>query len=134
MTKPLAQATGQRPRRRPGDVLRTVLLCPLCGTVSFMGVAVPAKGSLRVVAYRRRSVRLECRQCRLRFSLDTAQVTDLLNRIAALDPAIPGLPPNLMYAAQAIGAVASRTKPVRWTDVLISFATDHDKDRASTRP
>ena len=103
-----------------------MLLCPLCGAVPFMGVAIPPQGSLRVVAYRRRSVRLECRECRLRFSLDTAQVTDLLNRIASLDPAVPGLPPNLMYAAQAIGAVVTRTKPVRWDDVLMSFATDRE--------
>ena len=54
----------RRPRRELGDVLSFVLHCPLCMQDSWGGP------NCRIVAYRRRSVRLECRQCGLRFSVD----------------------------------------------------------------
>lgn len=63
-----------RPKRRFGDVLRVSLCCPLCA-VEPMTAGGPV---LRVVAYRDRTVRLECRACNLRFSVDAEQAWDAI--------------------------------------------------------
>jgi transposase-like protein len=44
------------------------LSCPLCRE----------KVELRVVAYRRRSLRIECRKCELRFSIDFGSFANAL--------------------------------------------------------
>ncbi len=66
MTKPRAQTDMIRPRRRWGDILREteIIRCPINHP--------PAP--LRVVAYRTRTIRLECPSCGLRFSVDGNQL------------------------------------------------------------
>jgi hypothetical protein len=54
----------RRPNRRVGDIVRTLLACPLCRR------GPPRGESVRVVAYGRRSIRVACRACGLRFTID----------------------------------------------------------------
>ena len=62
-TRPKALTDMQRRRRRAGDVLRTVVACPVCGPLQ----GVLHHRALRIVAWRR-AIRFECRACGLRFS------------------------------------------------------------------
>ena len=64
-----------RPRDELGDLLRKQLRCPTCPTGGLGGLgalmgADDQRRPLRIVAYRKSSVRLECRDCGLRFSID----------------------------------------------------------------
>jgi hypothetical protein len=65
-----------RPRDELGGALRKRLRCPMCSGGSGLDAALAMFGgnddrkSLRVIAYRKTSVRLECRECSLRFSVD----------------------------------------------------------------
>jgi transcription elongation factor Elf1 len=76
MAKPKAPEQMQRPRRRFGDVIREIVGCPLCrrepGAVGTM--------RLRVVAYRQKTIRLECPVCELRFSVDHHNLVDAIGR------------------------------------------------------
>jgi hypothetical protein len=58
----------KRPRRVLGDAIRMHLSCPLCRE----------KVELRVAAYRRRSIRIECRKCELHFSIDFGSFANAL--------------------------------------------------------
>jgi len=58
----------KRPRRVLGDAIRMHLSCPLCRE----------EDELRVVEYRRRSIRIECRKCELRFSIDFGSFVNAL--------------------------------------------------------
>jgi transcription elongation factor Elf1 len=73
MVKPKAPQDMQRPNRRLGDVVRALVGCPLCRLD-------PEGLELRVVAYRRRSIRLECRLCGLRFSVDEETLAQAIGR------------------------------------------------------
>jgi hypothetical protein len=68
-----------RPRDDLGDALRKRLHCPMCSGALDSALAMLGGGAfggdndtkpLRVIAYRKTSVRLECRECSLRFSVD----------------------------------------------------------------
>lgn len=72
MTKRVPLAEKRRPRRELGNVLTFVLTCPFCPARPVFGV--PFGEAVRVVAYRRQTVRLECRKCRLRFSVNWLDV------------------------------------------------------------
>ena len=60
----------QRPRRILGDIIRAAFCCPLCRE----------EDELRVVAYRRRAARIQCRACELRFSVN---LMDAIHRVSA---------------------------------------------------
>src|SRR5439155_10269550 len=55
-----------RRRHRLGPHLRAVVHCPAC------------HGEIRIVAYRQRTCRVQCRRCDLRFSLDPVAVGEAL--------------------------------------------------------
>jgi hypothetical protein len=76
MVKPKAPADLQRPNRRLGDVIRAVLSCPLCQLMPDGNRAI----ELKVVAYRRRSIRLRCPLCGLRFSVDEETLAQAIGR------------------------------------------------------
>jgi transcription elongation factor Elf1 len=60
-----------RPRDDLGEALRQHLRCPQCSANPFAGHPFAgATKPLRVVAYRKSSARLACRECGLRFSID----------------------------------------------------------------
>jgi hypothetical protein len=67
---------AEHPRDELGRLLRRTLHCPACGPpLESMLVPVPMQSrngssSIRVIAYRQKSIRLECRECELRFSID----------------------------------------------------------------
>jgi hypothetical protein len=67
MTKPLPIERMKRPMRRVGEMLTYFLVCPWTA----------CRGPLRVVAYRARTARLECRTCGQRFSVD-AEIVERL--------------------------------------------------------
>lgn len=48
----------------------------------------PGRKPLRVVAYRPKSIRLECRECGLRFSIDPVNLADTLAQREAPTPAM----------------------------------------------
>jgi hypothetical protein len=73
MVKPKDPKDMQRPNRRLGDVIRATVGCPLCRVE-------PDGLELRVIAYRRHSIRLECRLCALRFSVDEASLAQAIGR------------------------------------------------------
>jgi hypothetical protein len=102
MTKRKPDEELVRPRRFLGQTLRNMLRCPLC-----------AQQNLRVVAYRRRSVRLECGACELRFSIDLYRFAkacmDHPEPIIAGDPAtwatiavMSGIDGDLLETGQAL--------------------------------
>ena len=70
-----------RPRDELGDLLRKRLRCPMCSADPFAGLGALAgddddRKPLRVVAYRKNSVRLACRTCGMRFSIDVENFAD----------------------------------------------------------
>jgi hypothetical protein len=65
--KPLSES--KRPRRRSGELIRMFFGCPFCLRSGLNGGE-----TLRVVAYRWRSVRVECDACGGRFSFDPFQL------------------------------------------------------------
>jgi hypothetical protein len=65
MTRRKSYADSRRPRRN--SPLAELLLCPLC-----------RHDLVRVVAYRERTVRLECKRCELRYSLNPLDVANVL--------------------------------------------------------
>jgi hypothetical protein len=69
MTNPKSPEALQRPRGALGRALRQYLFCPLC-----------TQRELRVVAYRSRTTRLECRACQFRFSVDVVSFVEALLR------------------------------------------------------
>jgi hypothetical protein len=75
-TRPKNPAEMQRPRRRFGDVIRTLACCPLCREFP----DGRPEWTLRVVAYRARTVRVECPACGLRFSFGGQAFLDALDR------------------------------------------------------
>jgi len=76
MAKPKAPEDMQRPNRRLGDVIRAVLGCPLCRLEAVGNKAI----ELKVVAYRRNTIRLRCPLCELRFSIDEATLAHAIGR------------------------------------------------------
>lgn len=79
-TRPKNPREMERPNRRFGDVLRAVLSCPLCRYTRDGKIGEP---ELRVVAYRRNTVRIECPKCGLRFSVGQ---DDVVRRISEGGP------------------------------------------------
>lgn len=67
MTKPKAITETKRPWRAAGQALREALRCPLCAT-----------NDLKVIAYRTRTTRLECANCKFRFSVNPLDVANTL--------------------------------------------------------
>jgi hypothetical protein len=87
--------TDHHPRQELGKLLRKILHCPGCdpGLGSMMDAfAAPSmrsdKPSLRIVAYRPKSIRLECPQCGLRFSIDPENFADVAARQEVPPPSI----------------------------------------------
>lgn len=78
MSARLPLSEMKRPRRQLGAVLSFVLHCPLC-LPGAMGIPPES----RVVAYRERTVRMECRDCGLRFSVNWIDVAQTLLRRGA---------------------------------------------------
>ncbi|CAN5922037.1 hypothetical protein BH23ACT10_BH23ACT10_10750 [soil metagenome] len=77
----------QRPMRRFGDIIRGTLACPLCGPdVGRMEAMNAPNGMLRIVAYRTNTVRLECRLCGLRFTVNRRDVLDTFDRLRSESP------------------------------------------------
>jgi hypothetical protein len=72
MTKAKHPDELKRPRRRLSVVLGDLLHCPLCWQNQFGGPGG------RVVAFRSRTVRLECIGCGLRWSIDLRQLVSVL--------------------------------------------------------
>ena len=81
MTRPKAPGDLQRPQRRLGDVVRGLLFCPVCrrGGKGWLDSG-PGAQSLRVVAYRQHTIRVECPVCGLRFSLDRESLDKALDK------------------------------------------------------
>ena len=73
MTARVPLEAKRRPRRELGEVLTFVLHCPLC-LPGAMGIP---PGS-RVVAYREKTVRMECLKCQLRWSVNVLEITSRL--------------------------------------------------------
>jgi hypothetical protein len=81
-------AANTNPRDELGQMLRKHLHCPACGP-DLASMMVPmqfhsdnggGKASVRVIAYRPKSIRLECRDCGLRFSIDPVNFADVRAR------------------------------------------------------
>jgi len=72
VTKAKRPSESKRPRRRAGQVIRNFFACPFCH----------AETTLRVVAYRFRTVRVECDICGSRFSFDAYQVANAMGEKA----------------------------------------------------
>jgi predicted short-subunit dehydrogenase-like oxidoreductase (DUF2520 family) len=68
-TKPKPLSESKRPRRRAGGLVRTFFTCPFCDTNAIRGGS-----QLRIVAYRTKTVRVECGACGGRFSFDARQL------------------------------------------------------------
>jgi transcription elongation factor Elf1 len=77
--KPLQEL--ERRNRATGELLRALLNCPLCGE------------SVKVVAYRHRTIRFECLRCGLRFSIDRRGFDTAVDRLdeAGHEPAVDNL-------------------------------------------
>ena len=77
---------AEHPRDELGRLLRQALHCPACAPpVESMMVPLPMRSksgssSLRVFAYRQKSIRLECRECGLRFSIDPVNLAEVMAR------------------------------------------------------
>lgn len=74
---------AQHPREELGTLLRATLDCPLCASTDgvsalLSGVSQKDRKPLRVIAFRIRSIRLECRSCGLRFSVDPDNLADVV--------------------------------------------------------
>jgi hypothetical protein len=98
MTPRKDRAELQRPRRYLGDALRLNLACPLCRK----------QDPLRIVAYRRKSARIECEGCKLRFSVDIMQFGLALVRKS--DRVIDGDPMGWALVAGMTGLLDSPDK------------------------
>ena len=77
---PMVPSKAAKPRAELGETLRQQLCCPLCSADPSRSIAALLGGQtqtkpLRVVAFRVSSVRLECRECGLRFSIDPENFT-----------------------------------------------------------
>jgi len=64
MTKSKNIIDSKRPRREMGEIIRGLLRCPFC----------EVSDTLRVVAYRENTVRVECGHCKGRFSFEPRQL------------------------------------------------------------
>jgi hypothetical protein len=107
---------ARRPREELGALLRDVLRCPFCAAAAANPLAALANlGSqhkpLRVVAFRPRSIRLECRACGLRFSIDPENLADTFAKRQAPTPE--------MIERQAREATAE--SPGQYLDALAEF-------------
>lgn len=72
-----------RPREQLGALLREILDCPMCASTDPTTLMLQAgmrsridKG-VRVVAFRAKAIRLECRGCGLRFSINPENLADV---------------------------------------------------------
>jgi hypothetical protein len=114
----------QSPHTELGDLIRRSLRCPFCRPSLEAVMPLPSGTSkpLRIVAFRQKSIRLECRQCGLRFSIDPANLADVIvgreappqeviERWARRDVATPGQ--YLETLAQVKKAVARATEEER---------------------
>jgi hypothetical protein len=79
MTKRVPIEQKKRPRRGLQSLLSIALACPFRCDPSGFGIG----SELIVVAYRKKSIRLECRECGLRFSVDWFRVAQNLERRGA---------------------------------------------------
>jgi hypothetical protein len=93
------------PRRQLSAVLADLLHCPLCWQNPFGGPGG------RVVAFRSRTVRLECRGCGLRWSIDLGQLVSVL-----LEPENRERPMGLLYRDEvpAGGRVAAAQQIIEY--------------------
>jgi hypothetical protein len=116
VTEPLDIHDMKRPRRRFAGLFDGFLACPYCPPTGGaemaqrLAQALEAKQAgreppkyppfgLRVVVYRRGSVRLECRACGVRFSIEPLQLADAIERRAETAVEREGLP-RVTTAAQ----------------------------------
>src|SRR5215216_4024256 len=78
----MTDESPNRPRAELGELLRDTLRCPMRhgGIEAMLGMSNPNAKPLRIVAFRPRSVRLECRECGLRFSIDPENLADTIVR------------------------------------------------------
>jgi hypothetical protein len=84
------------PHTQLGDLIRTALKCPMCtqGAEGMGGMLAtfapvtmrPTTKPLRIVAYRPKSIRIECRTCGLRFSIDPENFADTVARSESPPP------------------------------------------------
>lgn len=72
-TKPKPLSESKRPRLRAGRMIRAFVNCPFCPPSGPFG-----SETLRVIAYRWRTVRVECDTCGARFSFDALQVANAM--------------------------------------------------------
>jgi len=95
--KPLSES--KRPRRHASADIRAFFGCPFCKASDFTGES----DVLRVVAYRRKTVRVECSECGGRFSFDAFQVSDAMAKMPLHDDGHVQFP--AFIARQIAGAV-----------------------------
>jgi hypothetical protein len=97
-TKPLRES--KRPRRRASEQIRAFFGCPFC----LASDAMTGQDTLHVVAYRFRTIRVECQNCGGRFSFDALQVADaMMKHLPRADEGRPDFPASMAH--QIAGAV-----------------------------
>jgi transcription elongation factor Elf1 len=103
--KPLSES--KRPRRQASESIRAFFGCPFCSTGGGLSDAEP----LRVVAYRRKTVRVECSECGGRFSFNPLQLADAVARLrpeAGSDMAFLSFIARGIASAVFVGALRDR--------------------------
>ena len=85
MTRPLPPSEMQRRNRRLGDVIRTLLVCPVCAPTQPHPL-----GQVRVVHYRRNTVRVECTACQFRFTMFQSDLVDAWERVGGIVDRVAG--------------------------------------------
>jgi transcription elongation factor Elf1 len=105
--KPLSES--KRPRRRAGQVIANFLGCPFCRP------PIMSDSTLRVIAYRWRSVRVECGECGGRFSFTPLQVAEATAKLPRDGP--DGRPRFHAFIAHEIagGFIAGQLRDLGWT-------------------
>jgi transcription elongation factor Elf1 len=109
-----------KPRDELGKILRKRLHCPVCSPTGLLAAVMAPDESdgkpLRVVAYRKSSVRLACRTCGLRFSIDVKNFADVV--------AERGRPPD--GEIEAAARKLSKDNPADYLAVLAHCRTRAD--------
>jgi hypothetical protein len=99
-----------------GNLLRSTLHCPNCPPSLAAVMPGPlqsenGESTLRIVAYRQRSIRIECRRCGLRFSIDPANFADVRARAE-----VP--PPEMLQ-----GMIEDKARSVMATNPGVEYLT-----------
>ena len=121
----------QKPRQELGKLLRKTLHCPLCprrvelDTGGFGSVTAGAedRAPLHVVAFRIKSVRMECPECGLRFSIDPVNLADVVGRKAAMPK------DQIEFEAQMM----AREDPSRYLEALTRVKALNDRQVREAR-